>query len=73
MRAELLRVGRPVEAAQLLFCRLVALREGCSEASRQMSRLGGGAYLDSSLRLIWCPTLGPVVVKRPPPKNCTAF
>ena len=27
-----MRVGRPVKAAQLLFCRLLALREGCIEA-----------------------------------------
>ena len=49
MRAELLRVGRPVEAAQLLFCRLLALRKGCSEAAKQMSRLGG-AELTSTPR-----------------------
>jgi len=39
MRGEQLRVGRPVKAAQLLFCRLLALREGCIEASRWVSRL----------------------------------
>jgi len=41
MSGELSRVCRLVKAAQWFFCRLLALREGCSEASRQMSRLGG--------------------------------
>jgi hypothetical protein len=41
MSEEHSRFGRPLKAAQWFFCRLLALREGCSEASRQMSRLGG--------------------------------
>ena len=41
MSGEHSRFGRLVKAAQLLFSRIVILRDGCSEASRQMSRLGG--------------------------------
>jgi hypothetical protein len=34
IRGDHSRVGRPVKAAQLLFCRMVDLSESCSAASR---------------------------------------
>ena len=44
MKEEHLRIGRPVKAAQLLFCRLLALRKGCSEASRWVTGLDGRSF-----------------------------
>jgi len=44
MSGEHSRLGRLVKAAQLLFCRLVNLRKGCSEASRWVTGLDGRSF-----------------------------
>jgi hypothetical protein len=44
MSGEQSTVGRLVKAAQLLFCRMVILRDGCSEAGKP----SGGSELTST-------------------------
>ena len=52
MNGDLSRVGRLVKAAQLLFCRMVLLPDGCSEVSSVWYRVRGGPWERSEVASI---------------------